>query len=64
MCLICMLVENKNIKYSEIIITKKDLPLSCPIKQTWDGHPKVYLNILDKKIIKCPYCGIKYRLME
>lgn len=59
-----MLKENKNIQYSEIIITKKDLPLSCPIKQTWDGHPKIYLNILSKKIVKCPYCGIKYRLIE
>ncbi|HFL8819536.1 MAG TPA: zinc-finger domain-containing protein [Candidatus Azoamicus sp. OHIO2] len=59
-----MLEHNKNIKYSEILITKKDLPLACPVKQTWDGHPKIYLNIIDKKITKCPYCGIKYRLIE
>ncbi len=53
-----------NFIVSEILIKKKDLPLFCPVKQTWDGHPKIYLNILDRKVIKCPYCGIKYRLME
>ncbi|MCB1711082.1 MAG: zinc-finger domain-containing protein [Candidatus Riesia sp.] len=56
--------QDKKIKYSEILVTRKDLPLSCPIKQTWDGHPKIYLNILERKMIKCPYCGIKYRLVD
>ncbi len=59
-----MFKKYKNIYNQEIIITKKDLPLSCPVKQTWDGHPKIYLDISSKKIIKCPYCGIKYRLFE
>ncbi len=59
-----MINEKKNIKYSEIVVTRKDLPLSCPIKQTWDGHPKIYLNILEKRIIKCPYCGLKYKLSD
>ena len=49
-------------KQKEIIITEKDLPLSCPKKQTWDGHPKIYLDIIEKKIITCPYCGIVYKL--
>ena len=48
----------------EIIIKKKDLPLSCPIKQTWDGHPKIYLDIKEKKQIICPYCGNKYKLQD
>lgn len=56
--------EKKKKIYPEIIVTKKDLPLSCPIKQTWDGHPKIYLDMSDKKIINCPYCGIKYKLIE
>jgi len=54
--------KNKKIDQKEIIITKKDLPLSCPMKQSWDGHPKIYLNITEKKHITCPYCGIKYKL--
>lgn len=53
--------EEKNKKH-EITITKKDLPLSCPIKQTWDGHPKIYLDITEKKKIICPYCGTTYIL--
>ncbi|HIH2763646.1 MAG TPA: zinc-finger domain-containing protein [Candidatus Azoamicus sp.] len=48
----------------EIIITKKDLPLSCPVKQVWDGHPKVYLDIKAEKMITCPYCGTKYKLVD
>ncbi len=48
----------------EVSITKKDLPLSCPLKQTWDGHPKVYLDIKSEKKIICPYCGTKYKLVD
>lgn len=51
----------KNI-HGEILINEKDLPLSCPINQTWDGHPKVYLNIKEKGNVVCPYCGAKYKL--
>lgn len=54
--------EEKNKKH-EITITKKDLPLSCPIKQTWDGHPKIYLDLTEKKKIICPYCGTTYILI-
>lgn len=55
--------EEKISKQEEIIITKKDLPLACPIKQTWDGHPKVFLDIEEKNKIICPYCGTKYKLI-
>lgn len=48
----------------EIIITRNDLPLACPSKQTWDGHPKVYLDIKTEKKIICPYCGTKYKLLD
>lgn len=54
--------KNNNKNNLEIIIKKTDLPLSCPIKQTWDGHPKIYLDIKEKKQIVCPYCGNKYKL--
>lgn len=49
---------------NEIIVTKKDLPLSCPMKQVWDGHPKIYLDITEKTQITCPYCGLKYKLVS
>ena len=55
--------KEKNSIQKEIIITKKDLPLSCPIKQTWDGHPKIFLDIKEKNKIICPYCGTHYKLI-
>lgn len=57
-------MSEKNNKFlnSAIIVKKEDLPLACPIKQTWDGHPKIYLDIKEKKQIICPYCGNKYKL--
>jgi uncharacterized Zn-finger protein len=56
----------ENIKNSkkEIIITRADLPLSCPINKTWAGHPKIYLDIKEKKKAICPYCGNIYKLIE
>ncbi len=49
------------------VITKKDLPLSCPTDDMtlWNAHPKVYLAIEEAggKII-CPYCDAKYVLKE
>jgi len=57
-------MSEKNNKFfdSAIIVKKEDLPLSCPMTQTWDGHPKIYLDIKEKKQIICPYCGNKYKL--
>lgn len=58
---------NKN-KSKQIIVTEKDLPLSCPPKidnqnnkqSIWDSHPIIYLPIKEKKSFTCPYCGIEY----
>lgn len=58
------MLENKNISKQEIVITRADLPLSCPINQTWAGHPKIYLDIKEKKKITCPYCGNIYKLID
>jgi len=55
------MLKDKNI---EILMKKNDLPLACPVKQTWDGHPKIYLNLFEKKIAICPYCGTKYKLID
>jgi uncharacterized Zn-finger protein len=49
---------------TEIKVTKKDLPLSCPMPnmQLWNGHPKVYLPIEESGQETCPYCGTHYIL--
>lgn len=58
-----MINKNKKEKQKEIKIKKKDLPLSCPIKQTWNGHPKIYLYLSEANDVMCPYCGLKYKLV-
>jgi uncharacterized Zn-finger protein len=47
-------------------ITKKDLPLSCPMDdmRLWDSHPKVYLPIAVTGKELCPYCGAEYILED
>ncbi|MBT0570080.1 zinc-finger domain-containing protein [Curvibacter sp. CHRR-16] len=30
--------------------------------ETWNTHPKVYLNVAKTGQAKCPYCGTEYRL--
>jgi uncharacterized Zn-finger protein len=30
--------------------------------QTWDTHPKVYLDVGRSGSAKCPYCGTVYAL--
>lgn len=59
-----IMLENKKTSKKEIIITRSDLPLSCPINQTWAGHPKIYLDIKETKKAICPYCGNIFKLIE
>ncbi|HLB56723.1 MAG TPA: zinc-finger domain-containing protein [Coxiellaceae bacterium] len=46
-------------------ITKKELPLSCPLtnERLWDAHPRVYLDIEKTGHVVCPYCETKYELV-
>lgn len=46
------------------IITKKELPLSCPLtnERLWDAHPRVYLDIEKTGHVVCPYCETEYHL--
>lgn len=49
------------------VVTKKDLPLSCPSEDMmlWNAHPKVYLAIEEAGgKIACPYCSAKYVLKD
>ena len=47
-------------------VTKKDLPLSCPMPNMalWNSHPKVYLPIEKTGKASCPYCGSEYTLVS
>lgn len=47
-----------------VTITKKDLPLSCPLsnERLWDAHPRVYLPIEQSGREVCPYCETEYQL--
>jgi len=47
-------------------ITKKDLPLHCPMPNMslWNSHPRVYLPIEDNGEATCPYCGAVYVLKD
>ncbi len=53
------MLKNKKL---DIIIRGKTSKLSCPINQTWDGHPKIYLTFDDNKNVTCPYCKTRYQL--
>ena len=47
-------------------VTRKDLPLHCPMPDTtlWNSHPRVFLPIEDTGKAKCPYCGAEYTLKD
>ena len=32
--------------------------------QTWNNHPKVYLDVARTGQAKCPYCGTVYKLKD
>ena len=43
-------------------ITRHDLPLHCPRPGAplWARHPRVFLDVVSKGQMLCPYCGTKY----
>jgi uncharacterized Zn-finger protein len=47
-------------------ITRKDLPLHCPMTgmTLWNSHPRVYLPIEKSGQERCPYCGAVYVLKD
>jgi len=51
---------------NKIIITSKDLPLSCPMpnQNIKNAHPKVYLPIEKTKREVCKYCSTEYILED
>lgn len=57
--------QHENTK-KHIEITAKDLPLRCPMPdmQSWNAHPRVFLEIEKSPggEIICPYCSTQYKL--
>lgn len=44
-----------------------DLPISCPTKdmEIWNSHPRVFLPLDDEHPEQhCPYCGVKFILVD
>lgn len=50
----------------EYIVSKKDLPLCCPMPDMilWNSHPRVYLPLQKTKKQRCPYCSAVYILKD
>ena len=49
-----------------IQVNQSSLPVSCPPKESpsWDMHPRVYIEMTDKKGGECPYCGNHFELIN
>jgi uncharacterized Zn-finger protein len=47
-------------------VSQSDLPVFCPNPRMplWSSHPKVFLELNDEGVAKCPYCGTRYQLQE
>lgn len=47
-------------------VTKKNLPLCCPMPDMvlWNAHPRVYLPIETTGKAVCPYCNATYLLED
>jgi len=46
----------------QVEVTEKDLPLHCPVPGAplWSRHPRVFLDVVTKGEMLCPYCGTKF----
>ena len=46
----------------QVELTEKDLPLHCPMPGAplWSRHPRVFLDVVTKGEMLCPYCGTKF----
>ena len=53
-------------KVSAIQVKPSELPACCPPKsqQTWNQHPRVYIELDKSKLGACPYCGNQFELVS
>ena len=61
-----MSATSKQAADAVIIVSKADLPLSCPRPEdeVWNMHPRVYLPIEQSGHAVCPYCGAEFELED
>lgn len=45
-------------------LSAHDLPAYCPNAKMplWSWHPRVFLDVVNEREARCPYCGTRYRL--
>ena len=45
-------------------VSQHELPIFCPNPRMplWSSHPKVFLELNEEGLAKCPYCGTQYQL--
>ena len=46
------------------IVEVENPKVACEGESGALGHPRVFLNMGDKREIDCPYCGRRFRLKE
>ena len=53
-------------KAASLRVSQSELPVFCPNPRMplWSSHPKVFLELNDVGVAKCPYCGTRYQLQE
>ncbi len=51
-------------KDQKIIRVKPNERVSCPTKfnENWNLHPRVFIDLKDKKTNNCPYCGTTFKV--
>ena len=49
-----------------IKISQDELPACCPPKEeeTWNQHPRVYIDLKQNGRGACPYCGNQFELSD
>jgi uncharacterized Zn-finger protein len=45
-------------------VRAEDLPVFCPNPDMllWASHPRIYLDIDESGVARCPYCSTVYKL--
>lgn len=48
-----------------ILISREDLPVTCPPETEWNKHPRVCIPFRDGVVQSvCPYCGNLFEIKE
>ena len=57
-----MVEKNTSCAKKRVVVRAPWAPVACPPEEDtlWNGHPRVYLPLHERKECKCPYCGTVY----